>query len=421
MKKFEHYLSRNQGLLQASPLCIFLMMLLVFSLTLPLLRADDFFAVKDKIIKESRFKLGFLYCTPLLLLENAGYTSNIYTYEEKESPDWSVDIGLGLRVSAVVANRFILEAKDLPVYTFYLENKNLRAWSNRFGTAAYSYAGPFNLKAGYVQNNLSQRPNLEFSRPFRYTGSEWSGEVEFGRRSDLFLTAYVKFNKLAYDDDPYMGNFNLAESLSHRENVYGLNLNRRVFTRTVVYLNYEMCDYVFANRSERDARARQLALGVEFPEIGVVQGSFQIGLKSFDPGNPLFQRTQRPNGRGDVHITLFERLRLNLFYELDTYFSYDSNDLFYDHQSLGGGAEVYLTRFLKGGSSYEDGRLKYHSFLDLGLQRSDRLRQQRYYLAIPFLGYMSLGFTYTIYRLSSDVLNLDYTRSFWGGFISYEF
>lgn len=385
------------------------------------LHSDDFFAVKDRVISESSFKLGFLYLSPLLMLDNVGYTSNIYTYEEKDRPDWTGDIGMGLRASAIVANRFILQAEDIPHYSFYLKNKDLRTWSNRFSTAAYSYVGPFNLKAGYVQNNLSQRPYLEFSRPFRYTDSAWSAETDIGRRANLFLTAYVAFKKLAYDEDPYLGSYNLAESLNHRENIIGLKLNRRIFTSTVIYLNYEMSDYVFASRSERDARAQTMGLGVEFPEIGVLQGSFQIGFRRLDPKNPLFQRSQGVNGSGNVHITLLERLRFNLFYALGTYFSYGASESYYNNQSLGGGAEIYLTSFLKGGASYSDGRLKYHSFLDLNLQRSDRVRQQQYYLAVPFLGNTSLGFAYNIYRLSSDVLNLDYTRSFWGGFISYEF
>jgi hypothetical protein len=122
-----------------------------------------------------------------------------------------------------------------------------------------------------------------------------------------------------------------------------------------------------------------------------------------------------------VHITLFERLRFNMTFELATYFSYGGSDLFYDNQAYGGGAEIYLTSFLKGGATYQDGRLKYFSFLDLKLQRNDRVRQQRYYLAVPLLGSMSLGFAYNVYHLSSDVLNLDYTRSFWGGFITYGF
>ena len=83
----------------------------------------------------------------------------------QDYPDWTGDIGLGLRASAIVANRLILQAEDLPVYSFYLENKNLRSWSNRFGATAYSYVGPLNLKAGFRRNDLNQRPNLEFSRP----------------------------------------------------------------------------------------------------------------------------------------------------------------------------------------------------------------------------------------------------------------
>ncbi len=165
-----------------------------------------------------------------------------------------------------------------------------------------------------------------------------------------------------------------------------------------------------------------MALGVEFPEIGILQGSFQIGLKRFDPANPLFQRLQRPNGRGDVKLTLMERLRLSgILSAGDLFFLWRQRSFLRQSSRSAAALEVYLTRFLKGGASYQDGRLKYHSFLDLELQRSDRIRNQRYYLAVPFFGNTSLGFSYNVYRLTSDVLDLDYTRNFWGGFISYEF
>jgi hypothetical protein len=393
-------------------------LLLLLSLVLA---ADDFFQVKDKTIDESVLKLGFFYLTPMFLLENVGYTSNIYTYEEVDRPDWSGDLGLGLRASAILANRLILQAEDLPYYSFYLENKNLRAWSNRFSTSAYSHVGPLNLKAGYAQNNLTQRPQLEFSHPYHYTDTVWSGEMDFKRSSDLFLTAYAEFKKLAYDEDTYLERYNLAERLNHRQNTFGLRLNRRVFTSTVIYLNYEISDYIFESSSENDTHAQTMGLGVEFPEIGILQGSFQIGVSRYDPKNPLFQRSQNISGRGDLHFTIFERLRFNLFYTMGTNLSYTANSLYYNNQSFGGGAEIYFTRFLKGGASYQDGRLKYHSLLNNELQRNDRLRNQRYYLAIPFFGNTSLGFAYNVYHLTSAALGLDYIRSFWGGFISYEF
>jgi hypothetical protein len=383
--------------------------------------ADDFFAVKDKTIDESRFKLGFLYVTPLILLENVGYTSNIYTYAEKENPDWSGDLGLGLRASTIMADRFILQAESLPHYSFYLKNKNLRSWSNRFAATLYSHFGPLNLKGGYAQDDLTRRPYFEFSRPLRYTDREWSGETDIGRFDKLFLTAYVAFKNLTYDEDSYLEKFNLTASLSNRQNVFGLKINKSVFSRTVIYLNYEMRDYAFASATERDARSHAIGVGVEFPEIGILQGSFQIGTMRMEPKNQLFLPRQSLNGSGEVSLSLFERLRFNASFSLGTNFSYQASDVFYQNQSLGGGAEIYLTRFLKGGAAYEDGRLKYYSFLDLKLNRNDRVRQQRYYLAVPFFGNTSLGFAYTVYRLSSDVLKLDYTRSFWGGFISHEF
>jgi hypothetical protein len=397
-----------------------LVILYAFFMSSPL-RSDDFFAVKDKVIEESNFKLGFLYLAPLLYLENVGYSNNIYNYENKQTADWTADFGLGLRASAIAANRVILQAEDLPYYSYYMNTKNQRSWSNRFGAKVYSYVGPFNLKASYSQNSLRQRPNLEFGRPFHYMDREWSGEVDIGRRSSLFLTAYARSKTLDYGVEPYLDGINLAESLNHRQNTLGLKLNQKIFTDTLVFANYEFSNYAFAFSSERDARAQQLVLGVQFPEIGVLQGRFQIGLKRFEPSNPLFQRPQRPTGRGDVRVTLMERLRLNVFYELQTYFSYGSNDLFYDSQSFGGGADVYLTRFLKVGASLQDGRLKYYSFLDLLRRRSDRLRLQRYFLAIPFLGKTSIGISYNVYRLTSDALDFDRSYKFWGGFINYEF
>lgn len=362
-----------------------------------------------------------MYFAPLLLLENVGYTSSIYTYEEEAHPDWTGDLGLGLRASAIAANRFILQAEDLPSYSFYLKNKDLRSWSNRFKSLAYSYFGPFNIKAGFKRNDLLQRPQLEFSRPYHYRDSEWSGEVDIGRHTDLFLTAYALFRELAYDEDPYWVGYDLADSLNHKENVFGVKLNKHIFTNTIVFANYERNDYKFSSSLVRDAKTQKIAVGVEFPEMGALQGSFQIGLRRFDPQNPGFKSVQRPNGRGDIQLKLMERLRLSGFYEIDTRFSYTASDLFYDNSTFGGGVEVYLTRFLKGGADYQDGRMKYYSFLDLEQQRSDRIRNQRYYLAIPFIGNTSIGFAYNVYRLTSDVLGLDYTHNFWGGFISYEF
>ncbi len=355
------------------------------------------------------------------MLENVGYTSSIYTYEEKEYPDWSGDLGLGLRASAIVANRVILQAEDLPSYSYYLENKNLRSWSNRFSSTAYSYIGPLNIKAGFAQDNLNQRPQLEFSRPYRYTRSEWSGETDIGRSSRLFLTAYFNLTKLAYDEDPYLGSYNLAEILNHRRTTFGLRLNQLIFTSTVIYLDYSTSDYVFESRSDRDTRAQTMGLGMEFPKMGMLQGSFQIGYNRFSPKNPLFQPTHSLNGRGDVRLALAERVRLNASYELGTLFSYYSSEQFYDSNTFGGGVDVYLTRFLKVGGTYRDGRLKYRSFIDLELLRNDRIRQQHYYVAIPFFGKTSIGFSYNVYRLKSDALGLDYTRNFWGGFVSYEF
>ncbi len=396
--------------------------IVLLTLTLSLtLFPDDFFLVKEQVLDESRFKLGFLYCTPLFLLQDVGYTSNVYTYTNEESPDWTGDIGIGLRASAVVANRLILQAEDLPYYSFYLKNENLRTWSNSFAAKAYSYVNLFNLQAGFRRDDLNQRPNLEFSRPYKYASTQGNAAVDYGRHDNLFVTFFAETARMEYDTDPLSGGTSLAESLNHTRNTYGLRLSKRVFTNTIVFAEYERGNYAFSFRKERDAASSRFAAGVEFPRIGVLQGKFQLGLKRFAPDNPLFRQVDRASGRGELNLTLGDRVKLHGSYELDTLFSFGASDLFYDNSRFGFGADVYLTRFLKAGGTYSDGRLKYRSFVDLRLQRTDHIRQQEYHLAFPFVSKTAIGLSYNIYRLTSDVLNLDYTRSYWGGFLSYEF
>jgi len=378
--------------------------------------ADDFFAVKQQVIEEAKLKLGFGYFTPLIYLQNVGYSDSIYNYENEKTPDWTGDFGLGLRASSVVGDRFILTAEDLPVYSYYQKTEEQRAWSNRFQATTYTYLSLFNFKARYTHNYVRQRPSLEFGRPFHFTNQQWSGEVDYGRHDFLFVTAYFKANKYDYGVEPYLTSYNLDERLSHNETILGLNLNKRIFSQTTLYANYEHTDYAFANNPGRDSRAQQVALGVRLPEIGAIQGSFYLGFKRFNPANPAYRNVSRPTGRGDV-----SRMRLNLFYEIQTHFSYSSVDNFYDNQSFGGGIETRLTRFLKAGATYQDGRMKHYSFLDLSHLHTDRVRQQQYYLAVPFVLNTSIGFSYNIYRLTSGTLGYDITRKFWGGFLSYEF
>src|SRR4030042_6643097 len=99
--------------------------------------ADDFFQVRENIIENSRFRLGFFYVTPLLSLENVGYSTNIYRYNDIAEPDWTADLGVDLRLAALLGKRFILVLKDNPYYSFYLENKSEEAWNNKLQFAVY--------------------------------------------------------------------------------------------------------------------------------------------------------------------------------------------------------------------------------------------------------------------------------------------
>ncbi len=359
--------------------------LLTLTLTLTL-SSDDFFAVKDKVISESSFKLGF----PLLIAAAACWTTSAIPAASTlmmpgRSPTgpatWAGAACFGHSWPTALSCR----PRTCRIIPITLKTRTCGPGAIASQPAAYSYVGPFNLKAGFARNDLRQRPQLEFSRPYRYTDSEWSVETDIGRRFNLFLTAYAAFKELAYDEEPYLGSYNLAESLNHRQNTFGLRLNRRVFTSTVIFLNYEMSDYVFASRSERDTRGQTLGLGVELPEIGVLQGSFQIGLSRFDPEKPAFPgepEPQRP--RRTSASPCSSACASTCFTHLGTNFSYSASESFLQ-QPIAGRRRRGLPDPLFEGRGFLRGRPPEIPFLSRSGAPTQRPHAPAALLSWPFL------------------------------------
>ena len=102
---------------------------LVFFITISCARGEDFFSLKKRLVDSSRYRIGFLYINPLLTLENVGYTDNIYSYDNLSRPDWTADVGMDLKVSSILGDRFIVVLSDKPFYSVYVENKNEEASS----------------------------------------------------------------------------------------------------------------------------------------------------------------------------------------------------------------------------------------------------------------------------------------------------
>ncbi len=388
-----------------------------------LVQAEDFFALKKRLVDNSRFQLGFLYINPFLTLENVGYTNNIYSYDNIVQPDWTADIGADIRVSSILGNRFILALRDRPFYSFYVKNKNEEAFNNNLNVALHSYLGRLNVTFEAERSTFRQRPTREFGARVRFTRESETLSIDYGKHTSFFLNVYAGVTRHSFEDDTYLGNaeFDLSRFLDREELNAGVNLNKMVFSRTRMYLNYEYFNYSFTHTPERNGDGSLVSLGFILPEIGHITGSVRVGYKFYSPRNPVYQDYSTPFGTGKLSFLLFRRLKLKIDYLLENFFSFYNPQQYYNDRSVGAGAEFYFTRNIKIGYEYHIGKMVFRNLSDGAVRRTDDTRRSAATFSVRMFKNLGIGLQYIRFQGESDESNFSRSYEFIGGYITHEF
>lgn len=382
--------------------------------------AEDFFKVKERIIRDAWIKKFSLYISPALSITNVGYTSNIYSYQDIEEPDWTADVGINLSAAAILKDRFILMVDEFPYYSFYGKNKNEEAFNNKFQFTVYTHLGPFNLNYRLNLNYIRERPNSEFGFRARRKDRNHAFSIDYGRYDRFYVNLYAARNQMEYMDERYLEDYDLSH-LDREDLLVGIALNKRIFSRTRLSLNYEYYEYRFLQAPGNDGTGGKLLLGVDFPEIGRLKGLLRFGLKSFFPENPGYEDYLKPFGSGSLSIRMLRRFKFHFNYLVDNFFSFWRGDQYFDERSFGAGVEYYLSRRIKVGYRYRTGNLSFKNLTD-GIET----RKDDYYSAGLFIGVrifrnMGIALTYTVYRADSTLLDFTRRYNFIGGNIIHEF
>ncbi|NIM17548.1 MAG: hypothetical protein GTO45_36505 [Candidatus Aminicenantes bacterium] len=385
-----------------------------------LVNAEDFFKVKERIIREAWFKTFSLYFSPKLSITDLGYTSNIYSYQDIEEPDWTADVGINLSTAAILKDRFILTIDEFPYYSFYLKNKNEEAFNNLFQFAVYTHLGRFNLNYKLNLNYIRERPNSEFGVRTRLNEQNQVLSIDYGKHDRFFINLYAARNQREYTDEQYLQNYDLSH-LDREDTLLGITLNKRIFSRTRLWLNYEYYVYRFLHASEKDGIGGKLSLGVDFPEISRIKGSLRFGWKSFFPKNPDFNDFLKPFGSGTLSMQMLRRFKFHFNYLVDNFFSFWNPNQYFDERSFSVGIEFYFNSRIKVGYDHRWGNLSFKSLLDGSVSRTDDFYRSSFSLAFRIFKKMGIVLDYTIYHADSTQLDFKRRYNFIGGKITHEF
>lgn len=395
-------------------------MLVVWLSGLAFIYAEDFFDVKERIIRDAWIKKFSLYISPTLSIDNLGYSSNIYSYQDIGEPDWTADVGINFSAAAIFKDRFIFVIDEFPYYSFYVKNKKEEAFNNKFQFTVYTHVGRFNLKYKFNQNYIRVQPNNEFGIRTRIREQNHAVSIDYGRHDRFYINIYAEQNQKEYTDERYLEEYDLYH-LDREDTLLGISLNKRIFSRTRLSLNYEYYEYRFLQAADKDGIGGKLSLGIDFPEISRIKGSLRYGWKSFFPKSPAYTDYSKPFGSGTLSIKILRRFQFHFNYLVDNFFSFWNPNQYFDERSFEVGAEFYLSRRIKIGYWYHSGYLSFKNLADGIETRKDDFYSSRFSIGFRLFKKIGFALNYTIYRADSN--QLDFTRSydFIGGSIIHEF
>jgi len=399
----------------------FLYLLVAWLISQASLFGADFFKIREGIIESAWRKVAFFYVTPNLTLTNLGYTSNIFSYKNMAEPDWTADIGLECKISTMLGNRFILSFTGHPSYAFYLENADQRTFNNQMQAAVYTYFGPFNLGYRFQEDHLFRQPYSEFGAPIKMDFTGHHVTLDLGRHDHFFINFFFTKNRSEFKDEDYLGSYNLKSLLDRREQKAGIGLNKIIFSRTRLTLAYEYFDYRFIYEPGRDGSGDQVFGELEFPEIGRIKGMLQLGIRRFNPDNPLYQGLTQPFGSGKIAVSLFQRLKLHLQYLVDHFYSFWRQDDNYNERSAGATLEYYLGKRVKVGGSAGWGKISYENLISRTETRRDDFSSIAVNIGFKVFANIGIGLEYRVYRADSSLPEFSRRFDFIGGYVIHEF
>ncbi len=385
------------------------------------IQGQDFERIKQDILDSAWIHSGSFYFSSAFTVSNVGYNSNIYAYENAEMADTTADVGLELMASAILKDMMIVQIKETPVYSYYVDTQDQRVMNHHLQLNVLYSIGRIGLLYQFDRPRLSSRPNSEFGARLQHLQRNHLFSLDIGRRDRFFLNMYTQLKNVEYQAERYLGDFSVDELFGRKETWYGFSLNRVSAAHTRVSMNVEYFDVNFTGLPERNKRGGQASATISLEGAQGLSGSLQMGYRFVWPESKEFKEYSRAFGVGNLEFRIARRFRMRVQYLLDTRYSFFSADLVYDESSVAVGLEFNFAPQVSVGYLARLGRRDYRSLSGIEVDRSDKYHFSTITLTVAAFVHLELGLSYNIVRSDSNVERFDMRVNSLGFFMRYDF
>jgi len=387
------------------------------------------------MIKESaKWHLGPLRFYPLFRMRDIGYDDNVYRQRELDDPvsDYTATLSPEINAYLLFRDSMILSFMERPEYVFFSKQKRERRWNNTLSPQIKMLLfHRFVLSAGYNYSNRRHRASSEIDVRANVKTKAYTGRIlyESARRTSFGFSGRIEEDR--YEDITLPGEeIYLSRRLNRDEQTGNIEFYYRIFSQSFFTLRASYSDYAFKSEEFRwrDSYSYQFLSGVQFPLLGRIRGNFSLGYKRLEP------RDQERDGfSGLIADTRMDmrlgRVNLRLRYNRDCFFSYWTNNVFYNDNIYGGGASIYLTQFLRLDYDLTYWRSRYPEPIPeiqpdgsvLDILRRDRAFNHSTGLVFRIVQDFGIGFKANFWKRNSNYSVVNRKNWFFGADLTYDF
>jgi hypothetical protein len=271
---------------------------------------------------------GSLTLTPSLKMSNFGVDENVFNDATNPKSDFTFTISP--RADLVYApGRFRVSYTSATDYVFYRKYTSERGANQTSSAAVEVGLGSLTPWFSISGVNTRGRPNTEIDARVRHHDRTYEGGVKLRLASRTIVTVTGRRMRTTYDEDTTFRGENLADALnSHTDSIEtGVGLQLTPFTAVALVVAHD--DQRFDASNDRNAESWRAQPTFTFTPGGILNGSFAIGYRRFQPSSAAVPSYSGLAMQGHIAATFGGRYQANLTTTHDIRYSYEQDAPYY--------------------------------------------------------------------------------------------
>ncbi len=369
-------------------------------------------------LESMQFRFGPMGLSPTLSITEFGVDSNVFNDAVDPRDDFTMTIVP--RLLARLRSRYVQLSGSVATGFVYFhefdEERSINFNTDVRGDFELGLFRPY-VSASYLNTHDRLNAELDIRAPRTQTSVAGGTRVLVSPRTGLVFNA--RHSRLDFEEGSIFEGVPISQTMNSTTNTVDGGLEFYLTPLTTLTVTGTFVRDRFEQSPERNADSFEILPSLKFDAPAIIQGTFMVGYRRFEPDDPLLAGYTGVVARGSLTYTLAEWTKFDLTLSRDVQYSFEPADPYY----IGTGLRLTVTQQL---NEYLDVRgtlgfdqLAYRTFEPFEEARTDRATTFGAGVGYRFRPNLRVGVDVEYAQRTSDRAERQYDRTRVFGSVAY--